>query len=199
MQKKWLQKASKETFRAILTSILKKNWPKKLVRQGNRKGWRVLKKLAKLKEYTFTPQWVRIRLHLLNVHFDTWKVYFTVTWKILETSTLTNCLSSSHPWIPKKFFDRLDTTSCQEVRFSVLSVQKTTARIKKAKFKIWDRFRISEYDCAFRKCYEPQFTREAFEIVATFSKKPPTYAKKKDEQDEILRRKIYQKGFIKII
>ena len=41
-------------------------------------------------------------------------------------------------------------------------------------------------------------TREVFEIVAIATKKPPTYTIK-DEQDEIIQGKFYQKELIKVI
>ena len=68
----------------------------------------------------------------------------------------------------------------------------------KPKVKVGDRVRISKYDLPFRKGYEPQFTKEIFEIVAISSKKPPTYTIK-DEQDETIRGKLYQKKLIKVI
>ena len=58
--------------------------------------------------------------------------------------------------------------------------------------------RISNYDLPFRKGYKPQFTREVFEIVAIATRKPPTYTIK-DEQDEVIQGKFYQKGLIKVI
>ena len=61
--------------------------------------------------------------------------------------------------------------------------------MKKPKFRIGDRLRISKYDLAFRKCYKPQITQEEFEIVAIFSWKPLTYTKN-NEQDEITRGKF---------
>ena len=63
---------------------------------------------------------------------------------------------------------------------------------RKPKFKNGDRVRISKYDLAFRKGYKPQFTQEVFEIAAFSSRKPPTYTIK-DEQDEIIRGKLYEK------
>ena len=65
-------------------------------------------------------------------------------------------------------------------------------------FKIGDRDRIPKYDLPFRKGYKPHFTQEVFEIVAISSRKPPTYTIK-DEQDEIIRGKFYQKELIKVI
>ena len=69
---------------------------------------------------------------------------------------------------------------------------------KKPAFKFGDRVRTSKYDLLFRKGYKPQFTREVFEIVAIATKKPPTYTIK-DEQDEIIQGKFYQKELIKVI
>ena len=62
----------------------------------------------------------------------------------------------------------------------------------KPKFKVGDRVRISKYELPFGKCYEPQFTKEVFVFVASSSRKPPTYTMK-DEQDDIIRGKFYQK------
>ena len=87
-------KDSKETVRAFLTMITKKNRPKKIGLTGEQNLLESLKNYAKLKEYNFNPQWVRPRLHLLNVQYDLWKIYFTVRWKTMETSTITNWLNS---------------------------------------------------------------------------------------------------------
>ena len=51
---------------------------------------------------------------------------------------------------------------------------------------------------SYRKCFKPQFTREVFEIVASSSRKPPTYTLK-NEQDETIRGRFYQKELIKVI
>ena len=63
---------------------------------------------------------------------------------------------------------------------------------KKPKFGIGDRGRISKYDLLFRKSYETQFTQEIFGIVAIATKKPPAYTIK-DEQEEDIRGKLYEK------
>ena len=68
---------------------------------------------------------------------------------------------------------------------------------KKPVFKTGDRVRTSKYDLPFRKGYKPQFTREVFEIVAIASRKPSTYTIK-DEHDEIIQGKFYQKELIKV-
>ena len=82
--------------------------------------------------------------------------------------------------------------------FLSILYSKPLRNFRKPKFEIGDRIRISKYDLPFRKGYTPQFTKEVFEIVAIFSIKPPTYTIK-DEQDEIIRGKIYQKELIEVI
>ena len=69
---------------------------------------------------------------------------------------------------------------------------------KKPKFGIGDRVRLSKYDLPFRKVYKPHFTQEIFEMVAIATKKLPTYTIK-DEQEEILRGKLYKKELIRVI
>ena len=82
--------------------------------------------------------------------------------------------------------------------FLSILYSKPQREIKKLKFKVGDRVRISKYDLLFRKGYKPQFTKKVFEIDETSSKKPPRYTIN-DEQDEIVRGKIYQKELVKAI
>ena len=82
--------------------------------------------------------------------------------------------------------------------FISILYSKHLREFKKPTFKIGDRVRISKYDLPFRKGYKPQFTREVFEIVAIATREPPTYTIK-DEQDEIIQGKFYQKELIKVI
>ena len=77
--------------------------------------------------------------------------------------------------------------------FMSILYSKPLREFKKPAFKIGDRVRISKYDLLFRKGYKPQSTREVFEIVASATRKPPTYTIK-DEQDEIIQGKFYQKN-----
>ena len=79
--------------------------------------------------------------------------------------------------------------------FSSILYSKPLREFRKPNFKVGDRVRISKYDLPFGKGYEPQFTKEVFEIIAFSSKKPPTYTIK-DEQDEIIRGKFDQKELI---
>ena len=82
--------------------------------------------------------------------------------------------------------------------FLSILYSKPLREFRKPQFKIGDRVRISKYDLPFRKGYKPEYTQEVFEVVATSSRKPPTYTIK-DEQDEIIRGKFYQKELIKVI
>ena len=59
--------------------------------------------------------------------------------------------------------------------FLSILYSKPLREFRKPKSKVGDLVRISQYDLPFRKGYEPQFTKEVFEIVAISSKKPPTY------------------------
>ena len=81
--------------------------------------------------------------------------------------------------------------------FMSILYSKPLREFKKPAFKIGDRVRISKYDLPFRKGYKPQFTREVFEVVAIATKKPPTYTIK-NEQDEIIQGKFYEKELIKV-
>ena len=58
--------------------------------------------------------------------------------------------------------------------FLSILYSKPLREIRKPKFKIGDRVRISKYDLPFRRGYTPQFTQEVLEIVAISSRKPPT-------------------------
>ena len=64
--------------------------------------------------------------------------------------------------------------------------RKPPREYRKPNCRIGDRVRIFRYDPPFRKGYKPQFTRDAFEIVAIFSKEPPIYTIK-DVEDGIIR------------
>ena len=82
--------------------------------------------------------------------------------------------------------------------FMSILYSKQFREYKKPKFGIGDRVRISKYDLLFRKSYKPQFTQEIFEIVAIATTKPPTYTIK-DEQEEVIRGKFYEKELIRVI
>ena len=96
-------KDSKETVCAFLNMITKTIRPKKIESTVKRILLESLKNFAKLKKYKFTLQWVRLRLHMLNVQYDPRNKYFTVTWKILETSAFRNWLNSLQHWMLERF------------------------------------------------------------------------------------------------
>ena len=82
--------------------------------------------------------------------------------------------------------------------FMSILYSKPLREFKKPTFKIGNRVRISKYDLPFRKGYKPQFTREVSEVVAIATRKPTTYLIK-DEQDENIQGKFYQKELNKVI
>ena len=86
----------------------------------------------------------------------------------------------------------------QNSHFMSILYSKPLREYKKPKCGIGDRVRISKYDLLFRKGYKPQFTQEIFDIVATATKKPATYTIK-DEREEVIRGKFYEKELIRVI
>ena len=82
--------------------------------------------------------------------------------------------------------------------FMSILYSKPLSEYKNPKFGIGDRVRISKYDLPFRKGYKPQFTQEMSEIVAIATEKPPTYTIK-DEQEEVIQGKFYEKELIRVI
>ena len=82
--------------------------------------------------------------------------------------------------------------------FLSILYSKPLREFRKPKFKVGDRVRVSKFDSLFRKGSKPYFTKEVFEIAAISSEKAPTYTIK-DEQDEIIRGKFYQRELIKVI
>ena len=81
--------------------------------------------------------------------------------------------------------------------FLSILYSKPLGEFRKPQFKIGNRVRISKNDLPFRKGHRPQFIKEVYEIVAISSRKLPTYTIK-DEQDEIIRGKFYQKKLVKV-
>ena len=102
MQKDWKQKFPKKLLVHFRLKLQKRIDPRKIGSIRERKMLESLRIFARLKEYKFILQWVRLRLHLLKVQYDLWKIYFTVTWKTMGTSTFTNCLNSLKNWCPEQ-------------------------------------------------------------------------------------------------
>ena len=82
--------------------------------------------------------------------------------------------------------------------FLSILYSKPLREFRKPQFNIGDRVRISKYVLPFRKGYKPQLTQKVFELDAISSRKPPTYTIK-DEKDEFIRGKFYQKKLVKVI
>ena len=94
MQKEWKQKIPRKRFLHFCLWLQKRIVPKKFGWTKEQDLLESVKNYAKLKEYKFTPRWVRPKLLLLNVQYDLWIIHFTVTWKAMDTSTFTNWLNS---------------------------------------------------------------------------------------------------------
>ena len=90
-------KDSKETVRACLSKITKKNRPKTIWVDKGTEFAGEFEKLCKaegIQIYSTMSECVKPRLPLLNVQKDPWKIYFSVTWETMDTSTFTNWLNS---------------------------------------------------------------------------------------------------------
>ena len=87
-------KDSQESESLFIHDYKKEPTKKDLGWQGNRLLER-LKSFVLLTGYKFTLLWVTLRQLLLNVQYDHWKIFFTVTWKIMGTSTYTKYLNLS--------------------------------------------------------------------------------------------------------
>ena len=82
--------------------------------------------------------------------------------------------------------------------FICILYSKLLRECKKPTFKIGDRVRNSKFGLPFCKDYKLPYTWKFFETVAIGARKPTTYTIK-DEQDEIIQGKFYQKELIEVI
>ena len=192
-------KDSKETVHAFLTMITKKNRPKKIWVDKGTEFAGECKKLCKAEgiqiystmsetKAAFAVRTIRSLKNILYRYMEDngYKYIHKLTQFVTTLNSRRNC---SIDLIPN---------NVKNSDFLSILYSKPLREIRKPKFKVGDRVRISKYDLPFRKGYKPQFTKEVFEIVAVSSKKPPTYTIK-DEKDEIIRGKFYQKELIKVI
>ncbi|XP_051165302.1 uncharacterized protein LOC127284061 [Leptopilina boulardi] len=69
--------------------------------------------------------------------------------------------------------------------------------LKKVKFKIGDKVRVSKYKSVFEKGYTPNWTTEIFTIDQVLSTKPITY-KLKDYQDQPISAGFYAEELLKV-
>ena len=190
---------SEETVRAFLTMITKKNRPKNFwVDKGTEfagefgklckaEGIQIYSTMSETKAAFAEPTIRSLKNVFYRYMEDNGYKYIH---KLTQFVTL---LKSRRNWsthlIPKKV---------KNSDFLSILYSKPLREFRNSKFKIRDRVCISKYDLPFTKGYNPQFTREVFEIVAISSRKPPQYTIK-HEQDEIIRCKFYQKELIKVI
>ena len=192
-------KDSKETVRAFFSLITKRNRPKKLWVDKGKKFPVEFKKLCKAEgiqiystmsetKAAFAERTIRSLKNILYRYTEDngYKYIHKLTQFVTTVNSRRNCATAL---IPKN----VKNSDLLSILYS-----KPLREFRKPKFKIGDRVRISKYDLPFRKGYKPQFTQKVFEIVAISSRKPPTYIIK-DEQDEIIRGKFYQKELIKVI
>ena len=187
-------KDSKETVRAFLSMITKKSRPKKIWADKGSEFAGEFNKLCKAEgiqiysmmsetKAAFAERTVRSVKNRLYRYLDDngYKYIHKLTQFVTTLNSRRNC---STDLIPK---------NVKNSYFLSILYSKPLRDLKKPKFESGDRVRISKYDLPFRKGYKPQFTEEVFEIVAISSGKPPTYTTK-DEQDEIIRGKFYEKS-----
>ena len=183
-------KDSKETVRACLSMVTKKNGPKEIWVEKGTEFVREFKKLCKAEgiqlystmsetKAAFAERTIRSLKNILYRYMEDnqYKYIHKLTQLVITLISRRNC---SMDLIPK---------NAKNSDFLSILYSKPLREFWKPKFKVGDRVRISKFDLPFREGYKPQFTKEVFEIVAVSSKKPPTYTIK-DEQDEIIRGKF---------
>ena len=192
-------KDSQETVKTFLCLITKRNRPKKIwVDKGTEfagafekfctaEGIPVYSTMSETKA-AFAERTIRSLKNILYRYMEDfgYKYIHKLPHVVTTLNSRRNCSIDMRPNIVK---------NCD---FMSILYSKVLREFKKPTFKIGDRVQISMYDLQFCKGYKSQFTREVFEIVAITTKKPPTYTIK-DEQDEIIEGKFYQKELIKVI
>ena len=191
-------KGSPETVKAFSSMITKKNRPKIWVDKGTEfagafkkfctaKGIQVYSTMSETKA-AFSERTIRSLKKILYRYIEDFG-YKYIHKPAHFIATLNSRRSSSKDMRPN------NVKICD---FMSILYSKPLREFKKPIFKIGDRVGISKYDLPFRKGYKPQFTGEVFEIVAIATRKSPTHTIK-DEQDEIIQGKFYQKELIKVI
>ena len=189
-------KDSNETVRAFLTMITKKNPPKKNWVEKGTEFAGELKKLSKAEgiqiystmsetKAAYAERTIRSLKNILHRFMEDngYKYNHKLTQFVTTLKSRGNC---SIDLIPKnvKNFDFLSILYSKPLR-----------EFRKPLFKIRDRVRITKKRPTFQEgLYATVYTRG----FRNSSRKPPTYTIK-DEQDEIIRGKFYQKKLIKVI
>ena len=192
-------KDSQETVKAFSSMITKKNRPKKTwVDKGTEfpgtfkkfcsgEGMHVYSTMSETRA-AFAERTIR---SLKNIFYRYMEDYgYKYIHKLPQFNTTSN--STRNSWIDVR------PNTVKNCHFMSFLYSEHLQEYKKPTFKNGDRVRFSKYDLPFPKGYKPKFTREVFELVAVATKKPPTYTTK-DEQDEIIQGKFYQKELNKVI
>ena len=193
-------KDSKENVRAFLTMITKKNRPKKIwVDKGTEfagefkklckaEGIQIYSTMSKTKA-AFAERTIRYLRNILYRYMEDNgdKYIHKLTQFVITLNSRRNCSID----LIRKNVENSD--------FLSILYSKPLREFRKPKFKVGGRVRILKNDFPFRKGYKPQFCKRGFRNCCNFfPKKPPTYTIK-DEQDETMRGKFYQKELMKVI
>ena len=117
--------------------ITKQKRPKQIWVNNGREFTGEFKNFGKLKNYNFTHTICDTRAAFAERKIQSLEKYTTVTWKILDMSSFTNCLNSSQLWNPEKFVRQSWYKKYQEFRQLVHSVQQATTRKYKTQVKNW--------------------------------------------------------------
>ena len=188
---------SKVMVRAFLSTITKKNRPKNLGRQRNRIWKRVWKTMQSWRDtnllhdewyqgcicWTYNTisekytlplhgrQWLQVHSQIDSIRYNAkfWK-------KMLDRFDTKKKIPICCPFYTANHYENLDNPS--------LKVETKVAS------------RCMTYPSG--RVISHSLQKKVFEIVASSSKKPPTHTVK-DEHDEIIRGKFYQKELIKVI
>ena len=189
-------KDSKETVKTFSKMITKKNRPKKIwVDQGTEfagefmklcsaEGIEIYSTMSETKA-AFAERTIRLLKNILYRYMEDYG--YKYNHKLPQFVATMN--SRNNRSIDMK------PNHVQNSDFMLILYSKPLREYQKT---IGDRVRNSKYDLLFRKGYKPQFTQEVFEIVTIATIKPPTYTIK-DEQEEVIRGKFYEKELIRVI
>ena len=192
-------KGSKEIVRAFLTLITKKNFPQKIWVEKGTEFAGEFKKICNVE-----------RIQIYSTMSETKAAFAERTKRSLKNKFYRYMEDNGYKYIHKltQFVITLNPRRNCSIDLKPKNVKdsdflsnlysKPLREIRRPQLKIGDRVHIPKYDLLFRKGLKPQFTREFFEFFAISPRKHPTYTMK-DEQDEIIRGKFYQKELVKVI
>ena len=187
-------KDSQETVKAFSSTIAKRNRPKKIWVDKGTELPGVFEKLCAAEGIQVQSTICETKAALVERTIRSLK---NILYRYMEVYGQ-NYIHKLPQFIPTLNSRRNNSAAMRPIAvknndFMSILCSKPLRKFKKPTLKIGDRVQISMYDLLFCKGYKPQFTREVFEVVAIATRKPPTYTIK-DEQDEIIQSKLYQKA-----